>query len=63
MTPDTANHEETRYICIGICQADPDSGYCQGCGRPPMESPTVVAEVVPVIPSPRSITGDSDGPE
>jgi hypothetical protein len=24
------------YLCIGICMADPDSGYCLGCGRPPL---------------------------
>lgn len=35
------NDEET-YICVGICQPDPDSGYCMGCGRPPLESPTIV---------------------
>lgn len=23
------------YLCVGICMADPDSGYCLGCGRPP----------------------------
>lgn len=36
------------YPCVGICMADPDSGYCLGCGRPPLESPTVVAEAVAV---------------
>jgi len=24
------------YLCVGICMADPDSGYCLGCGRPPL---------------------------
>lgn len=36
--------EEGLYLCIGICQADPDSGYCIGCGRPPLASPEIVAE-------------------
>ena len=22
------------YDCIGICQPDPESGLCEGCGRP-----------------------------
>ena len=24
------------YLCVGVCQFDPDSGYCLGCGRPPL---------------------------
>ncbi|MEF8730240.1 MAG: hypothetical protein V5B34_18880 [Accumulibacter sp.] len=24
------------YLCVGICMPDPDSGYCLGCGRPPL---------------------------
>lgn len=24
------------YPCVGICMIDPDSGYCLGCGRPPV---------------------------
>jgi hypothetical protein len=24
------------YLCVGICMLDPDSGYCMGCGRPPL---------------------------
>jgi hypothetical protein len=27
--------------------ADPDSGYCLGCGRPPLGEATVVAEAAP----------------
>ena len=27
---------EEEYLCVGICMADPDSGYCLGCGRPPL---------------------------
>lgn len=26
------------YDCIGICQPDPDSGLCEGCGRPYFDS-------------------------
>ncbi|WP_145842595.1 DUF1289 domain-containing protein [Denitratisoma sp. DHT3] len=25
------------YECIGICEPDPLSGRCQGCGRPLIE--------------------------
>lgn len=38
--------DDEQYICVGICMADPDSGYCLGCGRPPLESPGIVAEEV-----------------
>jgi hypothetical protein len=27
---------EDDYLCVGICMPDPDSGYCLGCGRPPL---------------------------
>jgi hypothetical protein len=40
------NQEESFYICVGICMADPDSGYCLGCGRPPLGEPGIVAEAV-----------------
>lgn len=33
---------EEIYPCVGICTADPDSGYCLGCGRPPLDAPLVV---------------------
>ncbi len=41
--------EEDPYLCVGVCMADPDSGYCLGCGRPPLPSPpgAVVAEAAP----------------
>ena len=26
--------EDAAYPCIGVCMADPESGLCQGCGRP-----------------------------
>ena len=54
---------EEQYICIGICMADPDSGYCQGCGRPPLESPGIVAEAVISYPNEKPKTSDPDAPE
>jgi len=36
------SNEEDYYPCVGICQADPDSGYCIGCGRPPLATPEIV---------------------
>ena len=43
--------------------ADPDSGYCLGCGRPPLEAPSVVAEAVPVNATPAPKTSDPDNPD
>ncbi len=40
--------DEELYPCVGICMADPDSGYCIGCGRPPLATPEVVVSVEPV---------------
>ncbi len=41
---------DDEYLCVGVCMADPDSGYCLGCGRPPEPvSPTsqgIVTEVI-----------------
>lgn len=57
--------EEDPYLCVGICMADPDSGYCLGCGRPPLPSPVdaVVVEAAPQQPfDPRPGTGDPDTP-
>ena len=45
------DNQEDPYPCIGICTADPDSGYCLGCGRPPLASPETVAEAVPPAPA------------
>ena len=44
-----SDSQEDLYQCVGVCMADPDSGYCLGCGRPPMDSPVIVAEVVIAI--------------
>ena len=57
--------EEDPYLCVGICMADPDSGYCLGCGRPPLPAPAdaVVAEAAPQQPFDlRPGTGDPDTP-
>ena len=54
---------EDPYICVGVCMADPDSGYCLGCGRPPLDAPDIVAEAVPVYPKEPSASGDPDSPE
>jgi hypothetical protein len=57
--------EEDPYLCVGICMADPDSGYCLGCGRPPLPSPVdaIVAEAAPRQPvDPQLSSGDPDTP-
>ena len=52
------------YICVGVCMADPDSGYCLGCGRPPLATPAVVAEPVPTMPaSTRPVPADAGDPD
>ena len=57
------DNQEDLYQCVGICMADPDSGYCLGCGRPPLEAPGIVAEIaVPTAAAPAD-SGDPDTPE
>jgi hypothetical protein len=61
---------ENDYLCIGMCMADPDSGHCVGCGRPP---PPVVIDGREVVaertrePAPASMTSSAsrfpDSPE
>jgi len=34
------------YLCVGICMPDPDSGYCLGCGRPPLPVSPVTQGIV-----------------
>jgi len=55
------NQEEELYQCVGVCMADPDSGYCLGCGRPPLDEPGIVAEVVATDRTPQN--ADPDSPE
>jgi hypothetical protein len=57
------NPEEELYQCVGICMADPDSGYCLGCGRPPLGEPGIVAEVVATAKNPSPHSADPDNPE
>lgn len=59
----TGMDNEDQYLCVGICMTDPDSGYCLGCGRPPLDAPEVVAEIVTLIRTPRPTTSDPDNPE
>ncbi len=53
---------EELYPCVGICMADPDSGYCLGCGRPPIDSPGIVAEPAVPAAAPPSSGDDPDSP-
>lgn len=55
--------EEDQYLCVGVCMADPDSGYCLGCGRPPLATPEVVVELVPATTAePLPASDDPDTP-
>ena len=54
---------EDPYICVGICMADPDSGYCLGCGRPPPDAPDGVAESAPAVPKMPTDSSDPGSPE
>jgi len=54
------------YLCVGVCMADPDSGYCLGCGRPPLpvslgDQQIVVEEQHSTLPL--SPSADPDSPE
>ena len=55
--------EDEQYLCVGICMADPDSGYCLGCGRPPLDSPQIVAEVVKPTTTIQPAQGNQDTTE
>ena len=57
------NYEEDQYLCVGVCMADPDSGYCLGCGRPPLGSPQIVAEAARPSIQPANVSADPDHPE
>ncbi len=54
--------DDDPYPCIGICSDDPDSGYCLGCGRPPLGERGIVAEVAAVTPPPVPNKSDPDTP-
>lgn len=57
---------ENDIPCVGICLIDPDSGYCLGCGRPPLPLPDgvqrIVAEAAPRCREARQ-TADADSPD
>lgn len=55
--------DDDPYPCVGICMADPDSGYCLGCGRPPLAAPDIVAEAVVLNTTQKPATSDPDSPE
>lgn len=55
--------DEDIYPCVGICMTDPDSGYCLGCGRPPLGNPLIVAEEAAPVQQPAYATHDPDHPE
>ena len=55
------DNQEDLYQCVGICMADPDSGYCLGCGRPPLDAPGIVAELA--VPTTTANSRDPDTPE
>lgn len=55
--------QDDPYLCVGVCMADPDSGYCLGCGRPPLESPAMVAEAVPAVLATQPTGSDPDNAE
>ena len=57
------NAQEDLYLCVGICMADPDSGYCLGCGRPPLGSPQIVAEAATNVAQPANADADPERPE
>lgn len=54
---------EDLYQCIGVCMADPETGVCMGCGRPPLGGPDVTIELVPPPRNPPRPTADPDTPE
>lgn len=35
------------YPCVGVCDDDPDSGYCLGCGRPPAQADELPGNTIP----------------
>jgi hypothetical protein len=58
------DEDDNFYPCVGICMADPDSGYCLGCGRPPLSAPGIVVELaVPMAATPKNADGSPATPE
>lgn len=44
--------DDDLYPCIGVCQNDPETGICIGCGRPPE---------IPLPPPPAADQDGGDG--
>lgn len=57
------DESEELYQCIGICMADPETGACMGCGRPPLGSPEVFIELAPPAPANLLPGKDPDTPQ
>lgn len=55
--------QEDLYQCVGVCMLDPDSGYCLGCGRPPMGEPEIVAEAAQPAATAKNVSTEADQPE
>lgn len=51
--------EEQEIQCVGICQVDPETGYCIGCGRRAIDYAPEPAST-PAIPQPAP-QADPDG--
>ncbi len=57
------NTPEVEYPCVGICMVDPDSGYCLGCGRPPLPASSGDQQIVaekPLLPHTLPESSDPD---
>lgn len=49
--------DEDPYPCVGLCNPDPETGYCEGCGRPPLGS-----DCTQSTPTPVPVASDSKQP-
>lgn len=48
------------YECIGICQPDPDTGHCSGCGRPLTPAPVTVETIQHQVSPPKILPSTND---
>ena len=39
--------DEEDPLCVGICQSDPETGYCIGCGRRTIDFGPTTAGIAP----------------
>lgn len=56
-----SSQDDEIYPCVGVCMSDPETGYCMGCGRPPLGSPEVNVEIVPLVPASGQQPGTDGG--